>query len=312
MLMKKILTMVSVALGICIAAMGQQTYKLYEGVAPGSENADYEELTIVAPYGEPLVYNVTVPTITVYKPKKEVDTGAAVVIAPGGGNMYLTWECEGVNVAQWLQRHGITGILLKYRTNFMGRTPEEINKRVDEVLGGRYFAEQGEDAMRGTSQTRRASTPRPQPSLRIEPTKQGNDGRKAIRMVREHAEEWGINPDKIGIMGFSAGGMLVMDVYANHDASSAPNLIAPIYGARDIELPSDADKIPVFLCSPEFDGSPEGHFNFFKRLQQEHYPAELHYIHDAAHGQGLLYNGREWNEWIEMFYQFARAVKFVE
>ena len=53
-------------------------------------------------------------------------------------------------------------------------------------------------------------------------------------------------------------------------------------------------------------------FNFFKRLQQEHYPAELHYIHDAAHGQGLLYNGREWNEWIEMFYQFARAVKFVE
>ena len=308
---KRLLSAAICVLGFVAYAGAQQTYNLYEGTAPGSENADYDELTIVAPYGEPLVYNVTVPTITVFKPMQEIDTGAAVVIAPGGGNMYLTWECEGVNVARWLQQHGITGILLKYRTNFMGRTPEEINKRVDEVLGGRYFAEQGEDAARGTGGFTR-TTPRPQPSLRIEPTLQGNDGRKAIQFVREHSSEWGINPDKIGIMGFSAGGMLVMDVYSNHDDSSAPNLIAPIYGARDVELPSGAENIPVFLCSPEFDGSPDGPFNFFKRLQQEHYPAELHFIHDAAHGQGLLYNGREWNEWIEMFYQFAKAVKFVE
>lgn len=310
--MKRLLAIIVLGAGLALCASGQETYRLYEGAAPGSENADYEEIMMVASYGEPLVYNVTVPTITVYQPKREINTGAAVVIAPGGGNMYLTWEAEGVNVAQWLARHGITGILLKYRTNFMGNTPEEINKRVQEVLGGRYFAEQGEDAVRGNGNRTRAAAPRREYPLTVTPTIQGDDGRQAIKMVREHAREWGIDPDKIGIMGFSAGGMLVMDVYANHDASSKPNLIAPIYGARDINLPEDAESIPVFLCAPEFDGTPDGHFNLYKKLQEKHYPAELHFIHDAAHGWGLLYNGREWNEWIDMFYAFAKAVKLTK
>jgi len=307
--MKRIILTLILAAG-SLSLSAQQVYRIYDGPAPGTEGLTYPELVLPnAQTGHPMVYNVTEPTITVYKPEKAIDTGAAVIIAPGGGNMYLTWQEEGINVAEWFQRRGITGIILKYRTNFMGNNEEEINKSLMEFFGRMFsFAEMGQERTQGASPAPRVQE---QPLQKQEPTIQGDDGRQAVRYVRAHAAELGIDPQKIALMGFSAGGMLTSDVMYINDDESRPNLAAPIYGTSGMGLPEHP--VPTFICGPEFDlFPPDNFFALYKEFQAAHLPAELHFITDANHGEGLLYNGKEWNEWIDLLYNFMKAVKFID
>src|SRR6516165_10228180 len=111
-----------------------------------------------------MVTNVTKPTITIYRPAKEKDTGTAMLICPGGGYWNLYWELEGEEVASWLNSLGMTGIILKYR----------VPRRPDEA--------QGEPARRPLQ-----------------------DAQRAVSLVRSRAKEWGIDPKRIGMVGFSAG-----------------------------------------------------------------------------------------------------------
>lgn len=281
-----------------------EVYNLYEGIAPGSEGADYPEVRHVNRGGSELVLNVTAPTLTVYRPSEENNTGAAFVIAPGGGNRYLTWNDEGTEVAKWLQAHGITGIILKYRTDKMGNTEEEVEKNLEEFYRN-LFSRVGNEER--ASQERQA--PRP---FTEEPSIQGKDGLQAMSYVRTHAKEWGIDPEKIGIMGFSAGAIVTLQVAYFHDELSKPNLVAPIYGAaiRGDELPSDP--APVFFCAPEFDFTdPTGLFNLYMNYMRSRIPAEFHLIHGGTHGDGLKDNGNEWNEWIELLYNYMKQLKII-
>lgn len=279
----------------CLSA--QQVYRIYDGPAPGSEKADYEERKItVRGSGTEMTYNISEPTITVYRPDKAIDTGSAMIIAPGGGNIFLTMNEEGHNVAQWFQRNGITGIVLKYRTTYLGETEEDFYAGVRKLLDYLAKAEERKEKQTPTE---------PQRSI------QGDDGRQAIRYVRQHAGEWGIDPGKIGLMGFSAGSFLTLDVIEYHDAESHPDFVAPIYGYRDILMPEDT--VPIFLCAPEFDyGNVNGSIGLFKKYQEKNLPAELHFIYDAVHGEGLKYNGKEWNEWIDMLFNYMKAVHFID
>ena len=132
---------------------------------PGEEKSRIHKSPIVGP--TKLVTNVTKPTLTVYQPPREKNTGTAMVICPGGGYWDLFWDLEGEEVAAWLNANGITGIILKYR----------VPRRPGETRG----------------------EPPPGPQL---------DAQRAMRVVRSRAAEWGINPDRIGMIGFSAGGHL--------------------------------------------------------------------------------------------------------
>lgn len=307
--MKKTLLLSALLLCAAVGIKAQQVYKIYPGAAPGMEKADYPEVVL-----DHRIYNVTVPTVTVYSPDPAVNTGAAVIIAPGGGNMYLTWEEEGVNVAQWFQRHGITGIILKYRTNFMGNTGEEVRKAQEAFFQRLFssFADMGRQAEEGKA----PELPREDSTDDLmsfsEPTMQGDDGRQAVRFVREHAAEWGIDPQKIGLIGFSAGGALTLNVMYINDDASRPNFAGPVYGVFSSgELP--ANPVPTIMIAPEFDlGGPQAAFALYEKFQAAHLPCEIHFIYEATHGQGLLYNGREWNEWIDLMYNFMKAVKMVE
>lgn len=116
-----------------------------------------------------LITNVTKPTLTMYRPPKDKDTGTAVLICPGGGYWDLYWQLEGEEVAAWLNSIGATGIILKYR---VPRRPDEIK---------------GEPARRPLQ-----------------------DAQRAVRLVRSKAGEWGIQPQQIGLVGFSAGGHLAI------------------------------------------------------------------------------------------------------
>lgn len=108
------------------------------------------------------ITNVSTPTITIHRPQKELDTGASVVICPGGGHRILAWDLEGTEVADWLNTIGVTGIILKYRVPARHKEP----------------------LWRSAVQ----------------------DAQRAMRLVRSHASEWKLDPDRVGILGFSAGG----------------------------------------------------------------------------------------------------------
>jgi acetyl esterase/lipase len=142
-----------------------------------------------------LITNVTKPTLTIYRPPKDKDTGTAVLICPGGGYWDLYWQLEGEEVAVWLNSIGATGIILKYR----------VPRRPDEP--------KGEPARRPLQ-----------------------DAQRAISLVRSKAEDWGIHPQQIGMVGFSAGGHLAIAT-------------ATSFERRTYEPIDDVDKIS---CRPDF------------------------------------------------------------
>ncbi len=296
-------------LAIILASAGsyaQEVIKLYDGKAPGSENWTDPEMTVPAPWnGSPLIFNVTEPTITVYRPDKANDTGAAMIIAPGGANIFLTWKEEGTNVAEWFQRHGVTGILLKYRTVQSG-SREKIEETLKAIM--QPAPRPANNSAQGTDTAPRSAASAPSA---VESTIQGDDGRQAIKYVRQHAAEFGINPDKIGVMGFSAGALLTSNLIYIHDDKSRPNLAVFIYG-RGVTN-TIPDPMPLFMCSPVNDGNPaDGLFYMYQNWKAAGVPVGLQFIYDARHGDGLSDNGKEWNEWIDNLYNFMKAIKFLD
>lgn len=218
--------------------------------------------------------------------------------------MYLTWEEEGVNVARWLQTQGITGILLKYRTQQLGKSEEEVSKNVNDMLSLIFGGHDNGGVQEKTNDNYAVLS-------EATPTLQGDDGRQAIKYVRQHAEELGVDPHKIGIIGFSAGGMVTTNTMMIHDADSRPDFAGPIYGVGGYNKLPD-NPMPVFICSPVFDlGPDDGAIALYKTWREAEQPAELHFILEARHGEGLLYNGREWMEWKDLFLNFLKAIKMI-
>src|SRR5580658_5421935 len=158
------------SLFICmsVASISAQptSIKLWPKVSPGSEANPSVEVIRLTPEGEHVVSNVQEPSITPYLPGSDVATGAAVIVAPGGGHSEIWIDHEGYNVAEWLSSHGVAAFVLKYR-----------------LARGK-----------GSNYT-------------VEGTELG-DMQRAIRVVRSRSKEWGIDPARVGVMGFSAGGEL--------------------------------------------------------------------------------------------------------
>src|SRR5439155_10579178 len=143
------------------------------GIA-GEEKSRIHPSPLVGPTR--LITNVSKPTLTIYRPDPDKNTGTAMLICPGGGYWDLYWELEGEEVAAWLNSQGMTGIILKYRV------------------------------------PRRAGEPEREPARR--PLQ---DAQRAVSLVRANAKDWGIDPKRIGIVGFSAGGHLVVATATNFE-----------------------------------------------------------------------------------------------
>jgi len=213
------------------------------------------------------ITNVTRPTISVHRPPKEKDTGAAVVICPGGGYSILAWDLEGEEVAAWLNSIGVTGIVLKYR----------VPRREGQSSG-----------------------PPMQPL---------QDAQRALSLVRSRAKEWGIDPHRIGMLGFSAGGHLTAAAATNFDrrayetldaldkVSCRPDFAVLVYPAYLItkdgkEMAADIrvskDTPPMFLAHAGDDRvSPENSVRMYLALKQAGVPADLHVFSSGGHGFGL-------------------------
>lgn len=238
--------------------------------APGSEARRTEPEQISwrqeADIVFPIISNIHAPSLTPFLPAAAKATGCAVVIAPGGGHMQLTIDREGYDLARWLADRGIAAFVLKNRLARDTSTP------------------------RGTLQP-----------YTIERDALA-DAQRAIRFIRAHAAAYSVNPARVGIMGFSAGGELALLAAARPDAgkptaadpvereSSRPDFFAPIYpgGLQRTDLVwSKAATPPAFLACAYDDRMPEQLANFFVTLRQAGVNAELHIYSGGGHGFGV-------------------------
>jgi len=227
---------------------------IWPGVAPGTEQWKQKEATIAFGLMQSIV-NVTTPTLTAYLPDPAKATGTAVIIAPGGGFIFLGTDAH--EIAEWLAARGIAGFVLKYRTAPLeGKTDAELGKS-----GGARF---------GTQLANHA--------LIAEDGKYGiDDGIQAIKVVREHAAELGVSPDRIVFMGFSAGGSIAEFASVNPDVSARPNYAAPIYGAP-FPVPSIPKDVPPFFMEMAQDDALAGPqiVAFYDALKTAGYKPEFH------------------------------------
>jgi acetyl esterase/lipase len=279
--------------------------------APGSENWTQKEVEYRNDWDRKLmVRNVTKPTLTAFLPDPATATGAAIIICPGGGFRFLSWESEGTEVAQWLRARGVAAFVLKYRLLETPASEEEFRKEMAAFF--KRLASRREPAVGDETAKREASKDQEKPgeaSRRAIPEdmrKVGTlaiaDGRQAIKVVRQHAAEWGIKSDRIGIMGFSAGGMVTMGVVMDHDRESRPDFAAPIYGGGTggAKVPEDAP--PLFiLCASDDRLAASGSVHLYSEWRAADRPVELHLYEKGGHGFGMTPKGLPVDRWIERY-----------
>ncbi len=262
-----------------------KTILLWPGGAPGSEGKSAPETTRLTADGEHVVAGIHQPSLTLYLPPQGQATGAAVIIAPGGGHSELWMDHEGYNEAKWLSAHGVAGFVLKYR--------------LAREKGSTYTVEGNALA----------------------------DIQRAIRTVRQHAAEWGVKPDRIGVMGFSAGGEVAALAASRYHAEPAaagdatdrqsdkPSFQALIYPAIPANMNLSKETPPAFLACGENDrqnisqGLPE----LYLAMKKAGASAELHVYAGVGHGFGLRDRTKgALAGWITRFYEWMDGRGFLK
>src|SRR5215813_624410 len=256
-----------------------QTVNVWPGVAPGSENWKQQEMTVSdTPIGA-VVFNVVTPTLTAYLPEKTRATGAGVIVAPGGAFVALAIDLEGNKVARWLQERGIAAFVLKYRI---------VEKRGEGIPAGLNMDEVSKYGIA--------------------------DGIQALKIVRQHAAEWGIVPERIGFMGFSAGAMVSSGVLLQTDASARPAFAAMIYGGPFGVMPAIPAKLPeMFLAWAQDDNLALAPIlKFHDALKAAGHKPEVHIFSAGGHGFGMKKQGTSSDHWIDEFYFWLQAQGFIK
>jgi acetyl esterase/lipase len=266
----------------CIGvATAQDVIPLYPGTAPGSAQENYPEKQYFSKaWNTEVVTNVTRPTLTVFKPSPELRNGTAVVICPGGGFMALSINSEGIDVARYLTAKGVTAFVLKYRLAHTGEdaTQEFITLYLDQPK----FLEMRD---------------------KVEPLAAA-DGMAAVTYVRQHASEWGVSPDRVGVIGFSAGGAVTTEVAFHYLPEGRPAFVAPIYAGRpekDVPVPADAPPMFVAAASDDRLGLAPHSVALYQEWMAAHKSAELHLYAKGGHGFGMRKQNLPVDHWIDRF-----------
>lgn len=291
-------------IGLASLACAQETVvPIWPGAPPGSEDWTHKEIEYANPQtGEKMVRNIATPTLTAFLPDPSKATGAAVVICPGGAFLFLSWDSEGTKVARWLAEQGVAAFVLKYRVIPTPAPEAEFHKTV-----ARLFSEIGA-ASRGGSAEDLLKRTDPKNIRALAHA----DGKQALRVVRARAKEWRISPDRIGIMGFSAGGFVTMEAVLEHDAQSKPNFAAPIYGGEINSRPIPADAPPLFILVANDDSlMSTASVRLYTDWKAAGHSAELHVYSKGGHGFGLTKHNLPVDHWIELFYGWLGVQGFL-
>jgi acetyl esterase/lipase len=286
------------------------TLNIWPGIAPGSENWKQEERVERGAVGN-IVYNVVTPTLSVYLPEKAKAIGTGVIIAPGGAFMLLSIDHEGHDAAQWLHQKGIAVFVLKYR--------------IAETAPGMSFGPPaaGRRAMMpeapGSGAVNRNAGYNPsgnRPRIDMEASSRHGiaDGIQALNIVRLHADEWGIDPNRVGFMGFSAGAMVAAGTLLQQNAGERPGFAALIYGCPFGTIPSiTAGLPPIFLAWAQDDTlAGPSVVKFYDALLAAGNKPEAHIFGSGGHGFGMRKRGQSCDHWMESFYYWLEAQGFAK
>jgi acetyl esterase/lipase len=262
---------------LATTALAQQVINLY----PNSLPETYPEKQYFSKtWNTEVVTNVTKPTLTLYKPDPGTANGTSIVICPGGGFMALSINSEGIDVAKWLTARGVTAFVLKYRLAHTGddATQEFMTLFADKEKFGQILAQTVPLAIA--------------------------DGLAAVTYVRQHAADWNIAPDRVGIIGFSAGGTVTAGVALRYKPEGRPLFVAPIYGAAsNLNDPVPADAPPIFIAAATDDqlGLAPDSIALYNRWTAAHKSAELHMYAQGGHGFGMRKQNIPTDTWIDRF-----------
>ena len=269
---------------LCLVPLcaAQDVIPLYPGTPPGSTPETYPEKQYFSNvWNTEIVTNVTKPTLTVFKPSPELKNGTAIVICPGGGFMALSINSEGYDVAKYLAAKGVTAFVLKYR-----------------------LAHTGDDAAAEFTALF-ADRPKFQETVgKVIPLSVA-DGIAAVTYVRQHASEWGVSPDRVGIIGFSAGGTVTAGAAFRYAPEGRPAFVAPIYAAaggfKDVPVPADAP--PMFIAAATDDslGLAPDSIALYDKWTGAKKSAELHMYAKGGHGFGMHTQNLPTDHWIDRF-----------
>ncbi len=266
---------------------------IWPGVAPGSEGWTQKEVESRG-LGETTVRNVTTPTLTAVLPDPSAATGAAVIVCPGGGFRFLSWENEGTKVAEWLRKRGVAAFVLKYRLKETPAADAAYRKDTASFLLT-LFQLKDRDL---TSDAAKAL----EKEMREAGAAGCADGRQAVKVVRQRAKEWGIKPNRIGIMGFSAGAIVTRAATTDYDSDSRPDFAAHIYAPMfgEVKVPRDAPPLFV-LCAADDQLAEASSARLYGAWRAAGRPAELHVYEKGGHGFGMTRKGLPVDGWIERY-----------
>lgn len=257
------------------AASGPQVLQLWPNGVPGSTQGPYPEGEVTRPDGVRRITNVTRPTLTVSLPDPAQANGTGIIICPGGGFRWLSIDNEGTELAKWLNARGVAAFVLKYRLVHTDESGRPLSSESDE-----------------------------RQSLSEAKALAAADGQQAIRLVRSHAADWNVKSDRIGIIGFSAGGYVAAYAALHFDEDNRPNFAAPIYPATPDEINVPQDAPPIFLVQANDDKSVpvlQHSVKLYEAWNRAGIPAELHIYARGGHGFGMHHSGLPTETWVDRF-----------
>jgi len=283
-------------------ARGQEI-RLWPGKAPGSEQWTIPETVTPAPEGGRSIANVSDPTISVYLPEPAAASGTAVIIAPGGALRFLAWDEA---VARWLNSKGIAAFLLKYRTLQIPPSAGRGGGQVPLGLGGPLGSRQ-EIEIRNAN-----ANPAPNDAALTEVLHMGiADAEQALWVVRRRASEWRIDPSRVGMMGFSAGGGVIVGTAMQAARSDAyPDFLLSLYGPSlmDVTLPPHAPPLFIAVGATHFNVT-SGCLALFSAWKAAGKPVELHVYDQVSAGFGMAKRGLPVDGWTDRAYEWLVARK---
>ena len=262
-----------------------------EGVGP--------EVTFRGPVGTAgdatMLRNVSDPTLTVYRPTNGKPNATGIIVCPGGGWRLLAWQHEGIEVAQWLAALGYTAFLLKYRVRGTPAAQADYDAEMSRLAAQIDLTRKGRNAFRAMSEIVPAEL------FGDARAAAADDGRRAVAIVRERAKEWDVDPAKVGMIGFSAGAFLVVDIAVDPRAEPLA-FVAAIYGGETLGRPIPKDAPPLFTCIAQDDmllyRVVEGLYSDWTDAGRS---AELHIYRRGSHGFGMVKQDMPSDHWIDQF-----------
>ena len=309
------------------------TIPIWPGKAPGSEDWTFSERVTEGPGGSKTYSNVVTPTLTVFLPDEAKANGAAIILCPGGA-MRMLGFAETERTAEWLNSKGIAAFILKYRVvpdtppasvGARSAAPARSGARGGMGMGGRMpggmggtrgsgmgatrgrgmpggFGMGGELSFREILSRNGNANPAPDNQLHLEVIQMAiADGQQAIRVLRRDAAKYNIDPKRIGIMGFSAGGGIAIGTAVTESSDAYPDFVATVYGPSLVDVNVPSQGAPLFIAVMD------GHRNvtngcavLFALWKEAGWPVEIH-VYDHANGAG---SGMPIATWTDRLYDW--------